>query len=295
MTVGAITRARFEHVAMRLLFAAVVAHHLPAAPAFDQLPKPNGLARLLDLSFLLDPSIYAVCRYAFYAALLLYVLRTGWSLALPYLTFLSIAAGSVFNSQGAISHHLQIVSLVLLAQTAAHFYSLIRTRRAGISNDPLRREARVVQWSQQAIAATYFVSALTKLIHTSGAWILQSPMVVLQIIKTNDQNFYDNLDPAFGGSGHSLAEWLAHHPLLVGAAMTAGLLVEITSPLLLLGRRWAVFYGLTLLAFHQTLDRVMHLPFIYHQFLLVIYLINVPFWIMLAAHSIDGRVNRRTQ
>jgi hypothetical protein len=204
------------------------------------------------------------------------------------MTLLSIAAGSIYNSQGAISHHLQIVPLVLIAQTAAHFFDIFRTKRGGIADDPLRREARVVQWSQQAVVAVYLVSALTKLIHTSGAWILQSPMIVLQIIKTNDQTFYDTLDPALAGSGQALADSLADHPLLVGAVMTAGLLIELTSPLLLLGRAWALFYGIALLAFHQTVDRVMHLPFLHNQLLLVIFIINVPFWIVLAV-SAGGR------
>ncbi|MFN2508092.1 MAG: hypothetical protein ABR589_04900, partial [Chthoniobacterales bacterium] len=120
-----------------------------------------------------------------------------------------------------------------------------------------RGEDRTIQWSLQAIAATYLVSALTKLIHTSGEWILQSPLIVVQIIKTNDQNYYDTLNPALAGTGHALAEWMAHHPLLVGVLLTSGLLIELTSPLLLLGRGWATFYGIALLAFHQTVDRVM--------------------------------------
>jgi hypothetical protein len=275
---------------MRVLFAAVVAHHIPTSLAFDSLPKPNGLARVLDLSFLLQPGVWAACRYALYAALVLYVLRVGWSVALPYMTLLSIAAGSIYNSQGAISHHLQIVTLVLIAQTAAHFYGVIRARRASEPDDPQRREARVVQWSQQAIVATYLVSALTKLIHTSGAWILQSSMIVLQIIKTNDQNFYDSLDPALASGGHSLAEWLATHPLLVGAIMTAGLLLELTSPVLLLGRGCALLYGVGLVAFHQTVDRVMHLPFFYNQALLVIFAVNLPYWISLLAGRGAGKV-----
>jgi hypothetical protein len=244
MIAGSLTRARFEHVAMRLLFAAVVAHHIPASLGLDKIPKPNGLARILDLRFLLDPTVYSAARYALFAALILYVLRIGWSFALPYMALLSIAAGSIYNSQGAISHHLQIVPLVLLAQTAAHFWDMAQTRRAGVVDDALRREARVVQWSQQAVVAVYLVSALTKLIHTSGAWVLQSPMIVLQIIKTNDQTFYDNLDPALADGGQSLADSLANHPLLVGAVMTAGLLIELTSPLALLGRWWAAFYGI---------------------------------------------------
>lgn len=267
----------FERGAMRLFFALVVADHIPRWLAFDKLPAPNGLARVIDLSFLLQPTTFTACRYLLYGALVLYVLRLGWSFVLPYITLLSVAAGSIFNSQGGISHHLQIVSLVLLAQTAAH--CLPQKPGAPSLNDPSRGENRMVQWSLQAIAATYFASALTKLLHTSGMWILRSPLIAVQMIKADDQNFYDTLNPAVAGSGLAVAGWIVQHPLLTGAIMTTGLLFELTSPLLLLGRGWALFYGIGLLAFHQTIDRVMNLPFIYNQYLVLIFLLNVPFWL----------------
>ena len=276
---------------MRLLFAAVVATQIPAEPGYLNLPAPNGLARLVDLTFLLDPGVYRVCRAAAYVALVVYVLGRAWSATLPYLTFFCISTGSIFNSQGAISHHLQIVPLVLLAQTAAHFVNLLRARRGGSSPDRAAAEDRLISWSLQAIAATYLVSGITKLIQSSGAWIIQSPLVALQVVKTNEQDFYDTLDPARAGAGLALAEWMIRHPLLVGAAMTAGLLLELGAPVLLLGRRWAAGYGLALIVFHETIHRVMQLHFVYNQYLLWIYAVNVPFWAFAAIRLIRARTD----
>jgi len=270
---------------MRALFALMVARHIPASLAHFEITVPNGMARLLDLRFLLDPHVFAMCRYALWAALVLYVLRIGWSIALPYMTLLSVAVGSVINSRGAIEHYLQIVSLVLLVQTIAH-YSRVIPQWRGRSIDRGASETRAIEWTMQAIAAVYLASGVTKLIASSGAWVIQSPLIALQIAKSNEQDFYDTLDPARAASGLVPAEWLAAHPLLVGLVMTAGLLVELTAPLILLGRRWALVYGVALIAFHQTIGRVMKLHFVYNEYLLWIYLVNVPFWAWLAARRL---------
>ena len=278
-----------ERAAMRVLFAIVVARHVPSSLAHLQITLPNGLARLVDLHFLLDPEVFAIGRYLLWAALILYVLRIGWSIALPYMTAVSIAAGSVNNSHGAISHYLQIVSLVLCAQTAAHFYSLVRRKREAGSGAAAQREQRVIYWSQQAIVATYLVSALTKLIRTSGMWFFQSPLIALQIIKTNDQDRYDNLGAGSYESASAIADWIVQHPLLTGIVLSAGLLLELIAPIALFGRGFAAAYGLSLLLFHATVHRVMKLHFLYNEYLIWIYLVNVPFWILLAWRAIGRR------
>ena len=281
--------AGWERLAMRVLFALVVARHIPLSLDYNSLPLPNGLARIVDLTFLLDPSVFTTWRYVLYATLVLYVLRIAWSIVLPFITFFSVAVGSVINSHGAIAHYLQIVALVLLAQTIAHFYNLICEYRTGSPTDGSGGEDRIVRASQQAIAATYLVSALTKLINSGGAWILQSPFIAVQIVKTTEQDFYDTLDPARAGSGVAIAEWMAHHPLIVAAVLTSGFLLELTAPLLLLGRGWAAFYGIAFLTFHESVHRVMKLQFVYNEYLAWIYLVNVPFWIVIGARWVSRR------
>ena len=259
---------------MRVLFAFVVAAHMPETLAHHSMSQPNGLARLVDLTFLLNTDTLALLRYALWAALVLYVFRIGWTIVLPYMTLLSIATGSVNNSQGAISHGLQIVSLVLLAQCCAHFYS----RFAGEARSGPTGENRMVFWSQQAIVATYFVSALTKLINSSGMWFFQAPFIAVQVVKTTEQSYYNRLDENARASGLALAEWIVAHPLLVIAMLTAGFLLEFLAPVALLGRRFALLIGLSLIAFHESIARLMKLHFEYNEYLVAIYLVNAPFW-----------------
>jgi membrane protein implicated in regulation of membrane protease activity len=274
----------YERAVMRGLFALVVALHMPGALPSDPLAAPNGLARLVDLSFLSDPTAFSVSQYLLWAALILYVLRIAWGVVLPYITFLSLAVGSLQNSRGAIGHHLQIVSLVLLAQTAAYFYSrFVRDRDRKDKPPKSAGENRMINWSQQAIAATYLVSGLAKLINSHGMWVFQSPLVAVQIVKTTEQDYYNTLDPNRYGAGLATAEWIVQHPLLVTLMAAAGLILELTAPLMLLGRRWALFYGLGLVLFHESIHRVMKLHFANNEYLIWIYLVNVPFWVWVAA------------
>ncbi len=280
----------YERLFMRVLFALVVKEHVPASLSQFNLSAPNGFARFVDLHFLLDPGVFQICRYLCWLALGLYVLRVAWSIALPYLTLLSAAVGSIVNSQGAIGHFYQIVSLVLCAQTFAHFYSWWKKRRGRETIDRSLAEDRVIYWSQQTIVATYLVSALTKLIHTSGKWFLQSPLIAVQIVKTNEQNYYDRLDATASGSSAAIAEWIVHHPLLVALILSCGLILELTSPLALLGRRFALCYGLGLVVFHESVYRVMKLQFTNNEYLIWIFLVNVPFWAMAIAFRLRRQI-----
>ncbi len=275
----------YERFAMRCFFAFALSKLIPISLEAFPITTPNGLARLFDLRFLLNPETFAICRACFLFALVLYAMRIGWSIVLPFLTLAAVLVGTVINSNGAISHYSQIVSLVLCAQTVAHFTNVFH-RRQNLTN--AQNEYRVIFWSQQAIVATYLVSGLTKLLRTSGMWIIQSPKVALQIIKTTDQDYYDRLDLASRSHGQVIADWIVHHPLPVALLLGAGLVLELTTPLALLGRIWALVYGLSLIAFHESIQRVMKLGFPFNEYLAWIYLVNVPFWIYVLSRLLRG-------
>ncbi len=279
------THGPVERVAMRGLFALLLFWLTPAAPPVSFLPHPNGLAAVLPLDFFLHPGIYAVIRVAVWVALALYLVRRWTGLALVCLTLFFIATGSVMNSQGAISHSRQIVALVLLAQTAAHFFHRWRGHGTGSKGEDL-----LIFWSQQAIAASYLVAGISKIINSGGIWVLQTPRSAVQIVKTWDQSYYDRLEPGLRETGATLAEWILAHPGLVMAVGAGGLLLELSAPLLLLGRRYALAYGAALLAFHGAIERTMQLQFENNEYVIWIYLVNVPFWTLALFHRLqEGR------
>lgn len=274
--------ALYERVVMRILFAWLVWRSTPTQLSFYEIPTPNGIARLLNLHFLLDPQVYAFCRVLLVVALVLYVLRLMIWFALPIALFVNVAANAVMNSQGAIQHAYQIVSLVLLAQTAAHFYGLW-LRRAGESRTFL--EDRLIWWSQQTIVAVYLVAGITKLIVTKGLWIFQARMFSVSMAKAAYGSFYERLDHADLEQKLALANFAAAHGWIVALIAGCGLALELGSPLMLLNRSMAALFGCALLAFHLVLDRTMHLQFLFNQWLLIIYMINIPYWILTGARA----------
>jgi hypothetical protein len=184
--------------------------------------------------------------------------------------------------RGAIQHAYQIVSLVLLAQTAAHFYGVWRRCRG----EPRTfLEDRLISWSQQTIVAVYLVAGITKLIVTKGLWIFQARMISVPMAKAAYGSFYDWLDHADLEQKLAMANFAATHGWIVVLIAGCGLALELASPLMLLNRRMAALFGCALLAFHLGLDRTMHLSFIFNQWLLIIYMINTPYWIVTGARA----------
>jgi hypothetical protein len=275
-----------ERLAMRVLFAWLVFRATPAALIVNGIPSPNGMTRIFDLHFLLDPQVFALARTMLAAALILYVLRIVVWLALPVALFIHTAAIAITNSQGAIQHAMQIVSLVLLAQTVAHFYGLWR-RRHGEERAIL--EDRAIWWSQQTIVAVYLVAGITKLILTKGLWIFQARWIGVSIAKAAYQRFYDTFDQVALQQQLDIAHFAATHGWIVALVAAGGFLLELGSPLMLVNRAWSAILGGALVCFHLALDYTMGLTFIYNQWLLIIFMINLPYWILAGARRIFRR------
>ncbi|CAN5545208.1 hypothetical protein BH18VER2_BH18VER2_11120 [soil metagenome] len=275
----------YERVVMRALFAWIVWRATPGVLIVNGIPSPNGMTRIFDLHFLLDPPVFAWARLALAAALLLYVARLVVWLALPVALFVHCAANAITNSQGAIQHAVQIVSLVLLAQTAAHYFGLW-LRRNGEARHLL--EDRAIWWSQQTIVAVYLVAGITKLFVTKGLWVYQAQWLGVGVAKSAYQSFYDNFSQADLEQQLAVANFAASHGWMVALIAATGLLLELGSPVMLINRVTAALLACALIGFHISLDYTMRLTFIYNQWLLLIFMINAPYWIVTAARTLPG-------
>src|SRR5450432_225890 len=268
----------YERLFMRVSFAWVVLISTPPTLNVRSLPAPNGFARIVDLTFLTDASWLTACHAMLLIALAFYIMRVLLWVALPLALFVNVSVNAVINSQGAIHHAVQIVSLVLLVQTAACYYELWLRRRDPPATGAL--EERQISWSQQTIAAAYFVAGLTKLIETHGAWIFRARFIGVQIFKTAYQAFYDHLDAAGLEQQLAIAQFAASHGTLVALIAGMGLILELLAPLMLLGRWWGLVLGCSFVAFHLSISSVMQLSFIFHQLLVLIYIVSPIYWIV---------------
>ena len=265
---------------------------------FPGEPHPNGLARLLpgdNFTWLDNPDIMAICRWLMAGALVLYVTHRLAFVAYPVICFLLIASGTLANSQSPqVTHHSQVITMVLLAQAVWYFTDL--WQRRGKRRDPAesqRWHRLAFYFSIQVFMAGYMVSVVSKMVNSEGEWIARSAYVPVQLEKNilmdhyNVANLPDSMKPQ-GGEQHwfdkldiprKTQDLFIARPNLARLALTTGMLLEAFCFFALAGRRVALVYGLLLVLFHLMISWTMNLTFKYHLSLLALYFVGIPYWI----------------
>ena len=274
-----IDHAGWETLVMRIGFAWLMWSMLPATLPFISQPVPNGLGYLADLTFLGSADVYATLRIGFGVAAILFSLGVAPLVTLGYPAALLIMVGALENSQGAIGHHLQLTCLVAGAMWIGYWNRGSRGLIShGLFPDVITHN-RSVHFAKLMIAVSYVTSACVKIIASGGAWIAQLPDISLQLIKTHANVYYDTLWPQTGWMATELPYWLAEHPWITRLFFSPGLFLELFAFVALLGRRPAAIIGVGLLIMHYLIGFVMGLRFSAHEWLLLIFLVNIPYWI----------------
>lgn len=295
---GPWTLGPLERVILRVLFAIVVFESMPLGEPFDRLPAlaaraalpfqgqphPNGLAHWIDVTPFSNPIVVQTLGWTCVAALLLYVAGRGLPIALPYLAAASIGFGTLQNSQGAIRHQDQIISLILLAQSAVVVTSALRSIWSHTPENRVARrsfiDARLHYAAMIVIVASYLIAGVSKVQRSDGAWLANSHLIGIQVVKTYRQNFYNDLDAErFGEPNVPYADVLLSHPDLSRVALAGGLFLELFAFLALYDRRSALVFGLLFIAFHRSIAVVLGLEFQNHEKVVWIFLIDVPYWL----------------
>lgn len=258
------------------------AHNLAG---FTQTKNPVGIGKLIDLTFLADPTVGVVLHWLALAALVTYAAGLVLPLSTLVIFLIHCAIFTLNNSTGATHHGYQILTIVLLAQVCVLWAPLIlrllpKIRPYLPSHEPgLHRRDLFVYYSQIAIAGAYVVAGLSKVLRSHVKWIIDSPDVAVQIVKSHSQKYYEYLDPQWADMGMSYAQWITAHPWLTRLMLTGGLVLELFAFLLLINRAWAAFIGISIIAMHLVIGQLMALHFpqnIQGDFAM---LVNAPFWI----------------
>ena len=281
------------YLSLRLMLPDIFGFDKKAAglAGFKDADDPVGIGTIIDLTFLANPAAGTALHWIVVPALLAYI--AGLVLPVSTLTVFLIHC-SIFtlnNSKGAIHHGYQIQSVILLAQVCVLWAPILlrplpdKARRYLPTHDPgLHRRDLFVYYSQVGIAGCYVIAGLWKVLRSHVKWIIESPDVSVQIVKSHSQKYYEYLHPEWLDTklGVVYAEWIAAHPWLTRIMLTSGLVLELFAFLLLVNRAWAAFIGLSLIAMHYVIGELMALHFpqnIQGDFVL---LVNAPFWIFAA-------------
>jgi hypothetical protein len=253
------------------------------------LRHPVGLARVVDLRLLSSRTVVKALQYGAYLAALCYAADRLVPFALGYLSVALILEITYRSSDGSVDHGDHLLATVLIAQFAATVVWNAADRWSW-NLDVLAansQQATAVWWSIQAIAAVYFTSGMSKLINTGGRWIGRSTGLLLAGFgrletqrMTPKGSAANGREPAGIRNAEIVLSALSSRPVLVQCVFAAGLLIELASPIGLLGESVLMAAGLSLIALHVGNQVMLRLPFPEYQLLILIYFVNLPrlFW-----------------
>ena len=295
---------RWEALLMRLCFAVLVWFNLPAFDKFPEQKTPVGLAAEpfnIDFTFVNDPANMAVLKGWLLPLMAIYVLGYMRWLPLLYMLVLSLAVGTLKNSQGGeISHRFQIITMILMVQCGWHLLCAGRWVVARLGGKPYRFshgwnvDRMEVFVSQSAIVAIYLTTAITKMIRSDWGWLWQIRHVGVDLQKTWGQDYYNTLSQDAPGWAVWIKDTVTVHPWVAIVIFGPGLLAEFGAVLALYGRRWAFVVGVALVILHIGAITVMKLEFEQNIYCLMIYFVNVPFLCIAAARLGLGASRRQT-
>ena len=282
---------RWETMLMRLAFAVLLWFNLPAFDKFPEQKTPIGLAsKGIDFTFVNDPATMSVLKTWLVPLLVIYVLGFVRWLPLLYMLVLSLAVGTLKNSQGGeISHRFQIITMILMVQCGWHllcawrwvadrFFSKAYRFRDGWNVD--RMEVFV---SQSAIAAIYLTTGITKMIRSGGEWFWQIRHIGVDLQKTWGQDYYNTLSQDAPVWAVWIKDTVTTHPWVAVVFFAPGLLAEFGAVLGLYGRGKAFLIGCALVVLHLGAITVMKLEFEQNIYCLLIFFVNIPFLIIAAS------------
>lgn len=281
-------------------------------------PHPVGLLKILHrladgpgvtdhsdcrtwLTWLADPGNFDVFRCFFVGVLALYVAGVALPVVLPLASLMHILPYTLYGSQEYNYHGAAMISLVLLAQAVTVLYSgFTRGWSFGPPDGKLR--GWLLLQSMVIVTGAYFVSVIAKIENSGGTWFWNSNNVALDMIKTDRQTFYNrHSGPAPGVTPEELklvhgigltdvmfrarsypvqviATWMLEHPWTARILFSSGVLLETVCILGIGNRLLALFFGLSLIAFHRTIDVLMGgVAFPFNELCDFIFLVGVPF------------------
>ncbi len=317
---GRVKFMAFEWWIMRAALAWLAVQATPAGLDYHTQPSPVGVAKFFDLSWLGDPATPGWMAPLLVVLGWLLALGIAPLLGAAGLLILHTAVGTFANSQGGGggSHHTtNLIGLMLLGQVLACLArDLSALRRLGwrgpltvrkedwqwflhllakptaafrYAADSMETAAQTFRSSQiwtvlQMMAMTYVVSGISKLWRSDGAWVSEVRNLPLQFEKNRLNEFHDTLVMPPATTADTMAAWISQHPTLAGMFFGIGLFLELFAFLGLWNRRLMAVFGLSIIAMHLMISDLMNLGFFYNKFTLLVFWVNVPFWIWAAAH-----------
>jgi hypothetical protein len=232
--------------------------------------KANGLAEVMPLMWVLEPTMFTILKVLSAVGLVLFARGILPVLAVVPPLFSLIATGSLRNSKGDISHSTQVIAMCLVGVFLAYLVNGLARRQWRTAADSRAHHAGILA-ALLMLGASYVASGIVKLKASDGQWIARVPNLAVHMVKSNLSDYYSKPTgeisqvmtdeaPRFFSERQTLAKWV----------FGSGLILELGAFVLVLGRRWAFWWGGSLLAMHAGISLLMDIEFKNHMWLLFI-------------------------
>jgi hypothetical protein len=244
------------------------------------LSAPVGLARLVSFRWVLR-SWKWLARVAVIAVVAYLIgLFTPWALLCMSVCLICLVTAA--SSDGSVMQGDHLVAVVVLVQFVAVVGWNAQSRwNVGLGRYVVGSQgATAAWWSIQAIVAVYFTSGLTKLLRTRGAWIDLSPGVLVSALsRLETAQAMVTARYVKRRRVELLVARLLPHPTITRLLFAGGLMCELLAPIGLLGENMLLIVGVALIALHQMNRKLLLLPCVTYQVIVLTFLVNVPrFW-----------------
>lgn len=238
-----------------------------------------GLAKFFDLTFFAHIKSMLVWQIVTAAGLLAYIAGVLPVVGLLPALFFAIGIGTLNASQGAHNHSTQLCSMILLGQFLVYALPWLQGASLRVKSwlaPDLDIHRRAFYVTLVVFAAGYVVCGWVKLQNSDWLWFHKVvPGLAMELQKTNWSSYYDTLEPV-PQVLTTTVNLMNEHPTVARVFFGAGLLIELLAFVMLMGRRWAFFTGLAIIALHLSISHLMQLDFWYHIWAAVIFLVNIP-------------------
>ena len=268
---GPFDYSKIEMLVMRALFATLLFSSIKWETApYKTQRNPTGLAHFFDFTWLSQHPPGLFWQGLTIVGLIVYVFGRVPALGLAPVCTFAVMIGTLVCSK-AMHHSWQAITLIALAQFIVYAWP---KKKSDWLNPSIDVHRLATYWSTVVFAAAYVVCGILKLVNSDFLWIHKVPYLSVQLLKSNWSSYYDTLQP--------VADWLpkvtqaiVDYPNLARLFFGAGLLVELLGFVVLINRKWAFWGGLSIIALHLSISKVMDLHFEVHMALAFIFLVNV--------------------
>jgi hypothetical protein len=275
-------------------------------------PYPRSIAQFVDVTWITQPANIPYIAGTLGVLLVIYMLGIAPVLAMGALLAMQVCVGALEHSQGNNTwHSTHLLAFCMIGVLgSALTENLGALKRGGIkglwahcaeryqwlayvlktpaswwrkASNPMesRQETSrsfTIYIVQQLIAAAYMVAGISKLWISKGMWMIDVQNIGLQFEKSRWQKYYQSLEQP------DVVPWAAgfvnSHPIFTSVFFSTGLLLELLCFVALFNRAYLGIFGVSLFLMHLLIQRFMTLNFYYNEWMVIIFFINIPFWVV---------------